>query len=601
MIFNKLLRAKALKVTFSFAVAIFIGGCAGGVNMLPTLSQKAGPTTNQGVVVVRVINASAYPLPFNQVTITPKNVNESKKIKPSRLQALPIATTSSTIFSAPVSSGSYALDSIRAFHMRGDYWYSRWAGADAQFGTFEVEAGKVTDLGTIIYYPKPQEDKYLNTVLRQPSPQPAEILSDYFSFHQFSPEQVLTWTEDEYNEERDALYASVVQNPVTFNTKYLAPDNTVYFVGKLGVILKRTPSKEWELDAVETDLDLSAISQNQHGDIVVGGDEGVAFFKPLNGEWQNISLDKSHHIEEFHFDNSGNIEVISRQETLVHVMTKPISNLSEQWQTLATYDAVNGWKDNAGNKQVIVKEQDDKKKKAKQKKKSVKRIVSASTNRESNTKTITITQQSMRDNFAFATGDSKTFTFDPVNWSATAFENTSKIEKEFDAGAVKVGIEFAGFWSLNGKSTYYKQDINTGAWNKMATSIKSCNDGYEISGNLCISTSDKKARIKVKYESFNFTSMPWFSSNTNGVAIVSFSDYSFWTGQRSNEIKIIKTDDGGKNWQKTDYKLPNEFCTRLVSEVKDSILLSCNGVSSDFYESNDLGKTWIQVREHENF
>ena len=153
------------KAYVCFIILFILGGCSSGVNMLPTLSEKNMPKENQGVVVVRVINASAYPLPFNQVTITPKNLNESKKIKPSRLRALPVATTGSTIFSSPVTSGSYSLDSIRSFHIQGEFWYSRWAPADAKFGTFDVEAGKVTDLGTIIYYPKPEQDKYLNTIL----------------------------------------------------------------------------------------------------------------------------------------------------------------------------------------------------------------------------------------------------------------------------------------------------------------------------------------------------------------------------------------------------------------------------------------------------
>ena len=82
---------------------------------------------------------------------------------------------------------------------------------------------------------------------------------------------------------------------------------------------------------------------------------------------------------------------------------------------------------------------------------------------------------------------------------------------------------------------------------------------------------------------------------------VSFSDYNFWSGKRSNEIKIVKTNDAGKTWRITDLELPSEFCTRLISKVKDSLLLSCNGTSSDFYESSDFGKSWQHVREHESF
>jgi len=557
------------------------------------------PKENQGVVVVRIINASAYPLPFNQVTITPKNLNESKKIKPSRLRALSVATTASTIFSSPVASGSYSLDSIRSFHIRGDFWYSRWAPADAQFGTFTVEAGKVTDLGTIIYYPKPEKDKYLNTILRQPSKEAASVLTDYFSFYPVTEEQVLTWSEDEYQEERDALYVSIAQNPVTFNTKYLAPDNTIYFIGKLGIILKRTSDKEWHLDAVDTDLDLSTISQNNQGNLIVGGDEGAVFFKSLEEEWHNISTDKSHHIEEAYFNNKGEIEIITRQETTVNILTKPIDKFNSPWTTLATYYSTDEWLDSDGKKQAI-SIPEEKKKNQKTKKKKPKRIVSATTNRNEQIKTITIKQQSMGDNIAFGSGDSMTYAFNPDTWQVSNYESNTDIAKTFDAGVVKLGVEFAGFWSLTGKPTYYKKDINTGEWSKIATSIKSCKEDYKRAGKLCISP-DKKTRVKIKSDDFSFTSIPWFTSNTQGTAIASFSDYNLWSGKRSNEIKIIKTNDGGKTWQKTDFELPNKFCTHLISEVKDSMLLSCKGISADFYESVDQGETWQQVREHENF
>jgi hypothetical protein len=596
----KLKNIKIIRVCLLLAFLTLLNGCAGDVNMLPTLSQKTKVATDQGIVVVRIINASAYPLPFNQVTITPKNLNESKKIKASRLQAISAPTTDSMVFSAPVTAGSYALDSIRAFHVRGDYWYSRWAGADAKFGTFNIEPGMVTDLGTVIYYPKPQEDKYLNTILRTSTENPAEALSTYFPFYSFHEEQVLNWTEDEYQEDRDTLFNSVAQNPVTFNADYLAPDNSIYFIGKLGVILKRTSNKEWLLDAVNTNLDLSAIVQSENGDIAVGGDEGVIYFKQLGGDWQNISLEKSHHIEELFFNNNGVLEAISRKETAVYISEKQLSNITSAWRTKATYSAIKGWKDANGNNLTLHIETEQAPKKSKKKPKA-KRVVSVVTNRSSEINSITITQQSLRDDFAFGSGDQTTFTFSPDSWQISEYENSSNISRIFDAGTVKLGIEYAGFWSLSGKPTYYKKDLASDTWKKISTTIKSCKADYKISGKYCTSLTDNKKKVKLDNDSFTFTSIPWFSSNTEATAIASFSDYNFWSGKRSSETKIINTIDGGKSWHITERKLPNEFCTQLISKVKDSMLLSCNGVSSDFYESNDYGETWLHVREQENF
>ena len=584
---------------FLLAVIFILGGCAGGVNMLPTLAEKNLPKTEEGVVVVRVINASAYPLPFNQFTITPKNLNESKNIKPSRLEALPIVTTNSTIFSAPVKSGSYSLSSVRAFHVRGDYWYSRWAGADAQFGTFEVEPGKVTDLGTVIYYPKPEKDKYINTLLRHPVLDKGKTLKEHFSFYSFDDEQVITWAEDDYQEQRDSLYASIAQNPVTFNKKYLAPDNTMYFIGKLGVIMYRTPEKDWELDAVDTDYDLVAIKQSPNGALVVGGDEGVIFYKIPDGDWQNISIDNSHHIEDFYFSSDNKLTAVSRQEKKLHIMSLSLNSDKPQWQTLTTFDYINGWKNTDPLYQI--KEEENTKKKTKKTKKKTKRIVSAELSQYKGEHIIAIKYQPMRQNIAFGVGDILTFKYDPKTWQVVSFENEVDIDREFNAGAAKLGVEYAGFWSWTSKPSYYKLDKNSKNWHEIATSIKSCkSDSQQLKGDVCVDNTDNKP-IKAHNDAFSFTSIPWFSSNENGVAIASFSDYSFWTGQRNNETKIIKTQDGGKSWQITDYKLPNKYCTQIVNEVQDSILLSCNGVSSDFYESNDNGQTWQLVREQESF
>lgn len=578
-------------------IAMFLSGCAGDVNMLPTLSKKSKISNEQGIVVVRVVNASSYPLPFNQVTITPKNVNESKKIKPSRLQAIASSTTNSTIFSAPVKSGSYALDSIRAFHIRGDYWYSRWAGADAKFGTFNVEPGKITDLGTIIYYPKPQEDKYLNTVLRTPEAAPADVLTTYFPFYSFNENQVIQWTNDEFQDERDALFSSVAQNPVTFKMDYLAPDNSVYFIGKLGVILKRTQHKEWELDAIDTNLDLSAIVQSTSGELAVGGDEGVIFYKKLDGEWQDISVSKTQKVEELYFDNKGALEAITRTEDKLYIYEKQVNALDLPWIIKATFTSNQGWKDNEGNKLLTDIETKPKKKKASK----AKRIVSVTTQRQDDKNIITLALQSMSANIVFGGGDRTSYKFSPQTWQVSLYENDEKISRTFQAGATTLGIEYAGFWSLSGRPTYFKKDTATQAWKKIATVVKTCKEGYTASGKVCVADNGKRATIKQTSDSFSFTSIPWFSSNTKATAIASFSDYSFWSGKRSNETKIIQTNDGGATWEITDLSLPNKFCTQIISKVKDSLLLSCNGVSSDFYESNDHGKTWQHVREQENF
>ncbi len=236
-----------------FIFIALLAGCSSRIEVLKPLSVNTPLDENKGIVVVRVINASSYPFHFNSVMISPKNLNESEKVKLKELESTFDTTTNSSIFSSQLEAGSYSVTGIYSFHSNGEFWYSRSARTDVKFGTFEIEAGKTTDLGTIIYYPKPQEDLYLNTLLRVPELSPAQVLNTYFPFiNKVEPEQVLQWNEDDYQEERNTLFNFVLQNPVTYNKAYLSPDGSVYFIGKLGFILKRDLEKEWHIDAVDT-------------------------------------------------------------------------------------------------------------------------------------------------------------------------------------------------------------------------------------------------------------------------------------------------------------------------------------------------------------
>ena len=575
---------------------IVLTGCAGDVNMLSTLSEKTQLKPEQGVIVVRVINTSTYPLPFNQVTITPKNLNESKKIKPSRLQAIYAPLTNSTVFASPIASGSYSFDSIRSFHIQGDYWYSHFVPSDAKFGTFEVKSGQVTDLGTIIYYPKPQKDKVLNILVRQPPEALGNVLDTFLPFYQYDKSYINGWRDDEFEESRNAVYVSAAQNPVAYNKTYLAPDGSVYFIGKLGVILKRSAVGEWSVDAVDTNLDLFAIAQNEQGDLVVGGNEGKLFIKLINDEqWQDISLAATHDIEEVNFTAQNELEVITRQLHQVNVFRVPlVFDEAIQWQPILTYDSIKGWQHKIYGRLIAT---ETKKTNPKKTKKKLKRIVAVSTVQEGQQNRIMISAATGK-NYVFDQGDKVEFSYDPNTWQILDKVTDSTVSRIFPAGVKTMGIKYAGFWSWTGRPSYFVKDKNDQQWQRIKTRIISCREGFKHKGKYCYSD---KIQEKEKREQFSFISIPWFDSEQHGLAIVSFSDYNFWTGQRKNEIKIIETHDGGKTWEKTALTLPNKYCGNLVTQVKDRLLLSCEGYSSDFYESIDQGATWQLVREHENF
>lgn len=576
-------------ITFSFTVllALLLSGCAGQVNMLPTLSEQTRLQADQGIVVARVVNASAYPLPFNHLTITPENLNESGQIKPERLVAPYPLADSSTVFSSPVTAGSYSLSSIRAFHSQGEYWYSRFVSADARFGTFEVIPGQVTDLGTIIYYPKSQEDKYIDTLLRLPEPEPGEVLAKYFPFYPFDPGVIRGWDGDDYDEERESLYVSAAQNPVTYQGSYLAPDGSIYFLAKLGVIIKRTAGGDWELDAVDTNLDLTAIAQNDRGDLVVGGGEGRLFWKPAGGAWRDISLHHSHRIEELFF-HGGGIDVLAKQQTKLSVLRMNVSRGELQWQELDHYTPLQGW-------QSMPRPEEEKP--GKKQPRKPRKISGVTLSAIADETYITVHTLSMRQDPVFSNSKPEVFGYRGDNWQVYMPESKPDISAIVQAGAIKLGIRQAGFWSWTGRPSYLRYVESSGQWEEIATFVLRC-DG-QITHDRDCPQGDKAVRSK--RHSFSLRTVPWFKNELQAIAAVAFANVNIWTGERSSDTRLLSTDDGGKSWSDTGHSLPKPYCYSVVPQVVDRLMVSCNGASGDFYESLDNGASWQHVRQHENF
>ncbi|QIL90076.1 hypothetical protein GNX18_10145 [Microbulbifer sp. SH-1] len=578
------------------AVLLFLGGCASQVNMLPTLSEKTVLQPQQGVVVAKVINASSYPLPFNQLTINPKNLNESSEVKSPRLTALANNYRGSTVFAAPVNAGDYALSSIRAFHSHGDFWYSRFVTTDAKFGTFRVNPGQVTDLGTIIYYPKSQGDKYINMLLRQPSEAAGSTLHESFPFYDFTLDSVHGWMEDEYEQERNSNYVSAARNPVTYNEQYAGPDGSLYFVGKLGIIIKRSPQGEWSMDAVDTNIDLYTIVANQRGDLVVAGDEGKVFIKRVNGDWQDVSIAHQLRVHQATFAGDNTIDLITSENHLLKVWrSTDLANVD--WQHLVTFRSDRGWLDPNG---VLTYDTNPKPKNGSQQAVSPRNISSVDLKWIEDRNEIFVRTIARYSEPMFENGKLESFVVDTSDWQILGEGNEQQYSTVVNAGATQLAIKEAGFWSWDGKPDYLKLNKNNGQWEEISTSISGCPPGTKIVGDSC-RAKGSKGRYQQKVDRFSFASTPWFKNNDEVLAIALFREKSAESGETENKARLIHSVDGGKVWTKSEDPLPSEFCGTLIPDVKDRLLLTCKGSSMDFYESLDEGASWKHVREHENF
>ncbi len=573
-----------------FLPLLLVGCAAPAVYLVDPLSETTVVSPQQGYVTARVVNAGNIAFPFNYLTITPKNLNESADIKPTRLSSIGRVYGDSTVFASPVAAGEYSLSSIRSYHSSGERWYSRWVEGDIALGTFEVKPGVLTDLGTLIYYPKVQEDRYIDMLLRSPGEGTSDTLKSVLPFFKFDSNHIISWNEDGNDGDRTSLYSSAVQNPVVHNQRYLAPDGSVYFIGKLGAILKRDPDAEWILDAVDTDSDLVSIAANDVGDVLVGGEQGALFAKMNNRPWLRIPLSEKYTVRDIVFYSEKLADIVVLDADKLKVFRGRLDEPLTRWKVMASYTPSKGWLDQYGNSQGVGVQ--------KKKKKKSRLIKSASLTKVDNVNYLFVSVETGSTFSIFNYTKLNEYTYDPDTWSVKKSKGYAKgIDNILMAGESRIGVKKAGFWVS--WDSYFSWDSSQNKWVKISTRFDKCPGGQGPDPRRCQSDN----RSSLRFRAFTFLSIPVFTSPSTAIAFVRTRQPSTgFMNATPGEFEniVVKTDDGGRSWKRADIEIPNKYCTKTVPEVKDSLLVSCVGVSSDFYQSNDNGKTWEHVREHEN-
>jgi len=592
---------KMAHCVYLFIILLVVTGCTSRVNTPKPLSPETTLSDDQGVLIIRVVNASSYPLPLNSISIFPDNINESKDVQVVSLRALKSINNGVTVFAAPVNSGKYTVGNVGGAHSKDGYWYSKYISGGTQLGLFNIRPNKVTDLGTLIYYPEPNGDHYKDVLFRVPefSRQPGELMDKYYPFFKYDKTQTLSWLDDDYDEERNDYYSFAAQNPVSFETKYRAPDNNIHFLGKMGVILTFTESQNFELDAINTDLALVAMSQNQSGIKVVADAEGNIFVKRNDEQWQTISNNRDTRIHSLKFVDETTLEIVS--SSLNYINIHRLSLLAEnEIKLINSYNFITDW---SVEHSPIEEDGSQRKKNSKIQAPIHKYITSVSLLTLNEKEYISIQYVSNEEYAAFGGGNVRAFEYDPETWSVNMFKADIGLHAIIDAGHVKLGIKSYSSLSSTKNPTYYTFDNNNGAIEKMDPKAHGCKKGVLTNSLKCRlnkKVKGKTAVMKSMTMPFRLSSPPVFTSDNEAIALAHFR-VKMWNMTAQDELQIIKTRDGGKRWTVTGNTVPNKFCGTLIPDISDRLLLSCNGATGDFYESFDEGKTWNQIRQQETF
>ena len=583
---NLSINIKSLFSFLFFSFCLILAGCVpSAVNMKPPVTSTT-PLTTDGVVVAKVINVGASVLPFNQLTITPKDVKASKDAKYPRLQSMEDPHGDTSLFASAVPAGEYSLESVRSFFFIGEYIYSTWADGGVDFGVFKVEPGKLTDLGTFIAYRKVEGDKYSTRLIRIPNSDNADLIKQYRPFLNYSKDNLLTWQDDGLDNDRQSAYLALAQNPTIFTDRYLSPSGSLFMLGKLGAILERTKSGEWKDHLLETNSDLYAIAEDAKGRLIVGGAQGALFFKDKT-DWKDISFDASTRIDGIKWLANGDVLLYMAQNGTGVIMQGNPAQAKTDWKKISSYVNYKGWQDALGNplmtNEIMPKEI-----------RSRQRVMSLGLETFLGNEYVRVAIQQAGGNKEFNTMDrvdSKLFKVSANNQLTYETELSGKMDRIFQAGQVSIGLKIAGFWSWTGRDAYYRYDTDSKTWVEIKTSVDNC-PGAKIEVKRC--KVDGKSLLR--NETFRFISRPLFMTQNKGFATVQVTAV-----YEQRDPIMVETTDGGKSWKKSKTTFPGKFCTDLIPEITDRIMLYCSGVSGDVYESTDEGKSWKHVREHGNF
>lgn len=587
------MRGFALPKLSLILITLIMVACAGSkINVIPAYSAKQLWDSEQGLVVARVINASPYPLPYNYLTLAPKDVFETKENKFQRIANLKTIGDKTSLFASGLKPGSYSLSDLYSYRNYGNYYYQNFGSVEASFGTFVVEAGKVTDLGTLIYYRKPDGDVYYDVVNRKTD---EGLTLDLIKKElpgvaaKIDFNRPLSWSQDENSDERHDQYLNMAQNPINYNRAYPLADGGWKFTAPLGMLISRNASGEWGLEAVETDYELEFFSQNQGGDQLVSSEAKMFYLKAVGSDsWKSSAApevdtrfnqdDKEFSLAALKLLDDGSFVALYRNDYFLLLRHKPQGD--HQWSTRMVYSQGLQWL----NIDAYVQKQ-EKIAAALAQKKTNKRV-------KRKKKVGNFSIRSHRGDFYIA-ADKALYRLSTEDFQAEAINKDFSVEGLDQSGLDQITIHRSSIWDGSVTTEYSLDDGNS--WNSYNKNLDRCPESPAPDSNS--KCSDGKRR----FQSYRHASLPVFYQDGTAYSIFTKVDINFWNSRRTSTKLMVRSVDGGKTWLEVkDVELP-KHCHRMIKGVGSEILLSCSSTTGQFYHTDKNKIEWELDYEPSSF
>jgi len=263
-------------------IAFMASACSSVTNLVSpdaeTLDRLPG---NHGVVVLRVTDLAGG-IPFDRITFESVKSDGSARGSTRRIDARSISDRGSSEYVAVIKAGEYSLSELFGKAGIADPGLVRRVESTGDLGTFTVTDGRLTNLGTVFYYPAPSGDRYRDLLVRSKRfPGVENLLATHYAKLERSLETLdppLTWNQTLPVSDSGPHYSNLALNPVALD-QALTFDDEVIILSRLGGMLRGGAGREWRADAVVSDTAVVFVDKNQHGDIIAVTEDGSLFLQ----------------------------------------------------------------------------------------------------------------------------------------------------------------------------------------------------------------------------------------------------------------------------------------------------------------------------------
>lgn len=329
---------RIVTLSILFSALSGLSGCAG----MTQLGTNDPLPADKGMVVLQICNFQSLGNK-NWDVVNVQSTTDNNIYSLERDHSSEFFTTGHYAGSLP--PGTYQVLSFKSVETKSTVTTTTTAPLLNKLGSFRIETGRLTDLGTVVYYPKSGENGKVNFValpIGGKESQSSVKKLNPVAYAAVSRNNILGWQDLKLNL-TPAMIAGIMNNLPHLNHPFEAKDGDVFFGGLLGKIYVRSSAGKWK--TLDTGTMREIFRVEKAGDSLYATGENLLLKSSDSGKtWQSIALPiQNESLQFFHIGTDGKQYLYFLADRLILNTFKLYSrdNDTSDWKLLTTdtYDS----------------------------------------------------------------------------------------------------------------------------------------------------------------------------------------------------------------------------------------------------------------------